>query len=37
MARVFVDISVSLDGFAAGPEVSVEHPMGIGGRALNAW
>jgi dihydrofolate reductase len=37
VAKVFIDISVSLDGFAAGPVVSADHPMGIGGRVLHAW
>jgi len=29
--------SVSLDGFAAGPDQSLEHPMGVGGMALHEW
>ena len=29
--------SVSLDGFAAGPDQSLEHPMGVGGMPLHAW
>ena len=28
---------MSLDGFVAGPEQSVEHPLGIGGMQLHAW
>jgi dihydrofolate reductase len=30
-------ISVSLDGFAAGPNQSVEHPLGEGGMRLHEW
>jgi dihydrofolate reductase len=30
-------ISVSADGFAAGPDQSLEHPMGVGGMALHDW
>jgi dihydrofolate reductase len=30
-------IGVSADGFAAGPEQSLEHPMGVGGMALHEW
>ncbi|MEU8184264.1 dihydrofolate reductase family protein [Micromonospora sp. NPDC049044] len=30
-------MSVSLDGFAAGPDVSREHPMGVGGERLHEW
>jgi dihydrofolate reductase len=30
-------ISVSADGFAAGPDQSLEHPMGVGGMALHQW
>ena len=29
--------SVSLDGFGAGPNQSLEHPLGVGGRALHEW
>ena len=29
--------SVSLDGFGAGPEQSLENPLGVGGRALHGW
>lgn len=29
--------SVSLDGFGAGPDQSLEHPMGVGGMALHEW
>jgi len=29
--------SISLDGFAAGPDQSPEHPLGVGGRALHTW
>ena len=28
---------VSLDGYGAGPEQSLEHPLGRGGEALHAW
>ncbi|MCV9999782.1 dihydrofolate reductase family protein [Pararhizobium sp. YC-54] len=37
MSRVFLDISLSLDGFAAGPDISREHPLGRNGEALHAW
>ena len=30
-------ISVSLDGFVAGPNQSAEHPLGEGGEALHDW
>lgn len=29
--------SLSLDGFAAGPQQSLENPMGIGGLAIHEW
>ena len=29
--------SISLDGFGAGPEQSLEHPLGLGGRELHTW
>ena len=31
MSRLRFVISLSLDGFVAGPRQSVEHPLGIGG------
>ena len=37
MAKVIADISVSLDGFVAGPEVSLEQGLGRGGEALHTW
>lgn len=30
-------LAVSLDGFAAGPDQSVDDPMGVGGMALHQW
>jgi hypothetical protein len=35
MSKVTSNISVSLDGFVAGPEQSLEHPLGIGGERLH--
>lgn len=29
--------SVSLDGYGAGPDQSLEHPLGIGGPSLHDW
>jgi dihydrofolate reductase len=37
MGRVFADISMSLDGFVAGPEPSMEDPLGKGGERLHEW
>ncbi len=37
MGRVCVFMSVSLDGFVAGPDVGIDHPMGVGGERLHAW
>lgn len=28
---------LSMDGFGAGPDQSLDHPLGIGGRALQGW
>jgi len=30
-------ISMSLDGFVAGPSQSVDNPLGIGGMRLHQW
>jgi dihydrofolate reductase len=37
MAKLRLDISVSLDGFVAGPNQSEEHPLGEGGMQLHEW
>jgi dihydrofolate reductase len=29
--------SVSLDGYGAGPDQSLDHPLGVGGEALHGW
>lgn len=37
MSRLRFQISVSLDGYAAGPNQSPEHPLGEGGEELHEW
>ncbi len=37
MGKVVSDMSMSLDGFIAGPNVSIEHPLGKGGERLHKW
>ena len=37
MGRVVLDVSMSLDGFTAGPTVREAEPMGDGGERLHAW
>jgi len=37
MPRLICDISMSLDGFVAGPNPSLEHPLGEGGERLHEW
>jgi dihydrofolate reductase len=37
MGRVVLDISASLDGFVAGPNPSLEEPLGAGGEQLHEW
>lgn len=37
MSRLRLKISMSLDGFVAGPEQSVVNPIGIGGMGLHEW
>src|SRR3954462_13725462 len=34
---IFADLSMSLEGFVAGPDPSDEHPLGIGGQQLHEW
>jgi dihydrofolate reductase len=37
MSKVKVSMAVSLDGFAAGPNQSLENPLGEGGERLHEW
>jgi dihydrofolate reductase len=37
MSSVTGNISISLDGFAAGPNQSLENPLGEGGERLHEW
>ncbi|MFF0201370.1 dihydrofolate reductase family protein [Streptomyces sp. NPDC005017] len=37
MSRVVLNCTMSLDGFMAGPDIGVEHPMGRGGLRLHEW
>ena len=37
MAGVYFDITISLDGFVAGPNPNLEHPLGEGGEELHDW
>jgi dihydrofolate reductase len=37
MSRIVLDVSISLDGFAAGPNVREAEPMGDGGEGLHEW
>ena len=37
MTRVTFEISVSLDGFVAGPDATLEEPLGKGGGELHEW
>ncbi|HLO81404.1 MAG TPA: dihydrofolate reductase family protein [Bacteroidia bacterium] len=37
MGKVFLSITMSLDGFTAGPMISQENPMGLNGQLLHKW
>jgi len=37
MTAVVLDMSISVDGFVAGPDDGPEHGLGIGGEVLHAW
>jgi dihydrofolate reductase len=37
MSKLRFKISMSLDGYVAGPDQSVENPLGIGGPRLHEW
>src|SRR5690349_21705598 len=37
MSKLRFKISISLDGFAAGPDQSPQNPLGVGGERLHEW
>jgi dihydrofolate reductase len=37
MAKLRLDISISLDGYVAGPNPTEENPLGVGGEQLHEW
>jgi dihydrofolate reductase len=37
MSKVRIHITMSLDGYAAGPDQSLEEPLGKGGEAIHEW
>ena len=37
MAKITCDLSMSLDGYVAGPNQTLEEPLGHGGESLHEW
>jgi dihydrofolate reductase len=37
MSKLKLNLTMSIDGFVAGPHQSLEHPLGVGGEELHAW
>ena len=37
MGELIADISISLDGYVAGPDPSLDDPLGVGGEGLREW
>jgi dihydrofolate reductase len=37
MGHLTFEISMSLDGYVAGPDAGREHPLGVGGEQLHEW
>src|SRR3954471_19200799 len=37
MSHVSAHMSISLDGFVAGPDQSADNPIGVGGLRLHEW
>ena len=37
MTQLTVDITMSLDGFVAGPNQTLDEPLGAGGEQLHDW
>jgi dihydrofolate reductase len=37
MAKLILDLSMSLDGYIAGPDADLDQPLGVGGEQLHEW
>ena len=37
MGKIFLSITISLDGFSAGKDITQENPMGLNGQLLHQW
>ena len=37
MSKLIAEISMSLDGYVAGPDPSMDDPLGVGGEQLHEW
>ena len=37
MSETIIDITMSLDGYVAGPNQSFDEPLGVGGRQMHEW
>jgi hypothetical protein len=37
MSKILLELSVSLDGFVGGPDISPATPMGRGGERFHEW
>lgn len=37
MGKIIAEITMSIDGFIAGPHISTKYPMGINGELLHEW
>ena len=37
MTRTIATQMISLDGFTAGPDQSLEHPLGVGAEVFREW
>jgi dihydrofolate reductase len=37
MSKVRFQLAISLDGYVAGPQQSLDNPLGVGGTALHEW
>src|ERR687883_1635912 len=37
MSKLTLNITMSIDGFVAGPDQSPQHPLGVGGEELHEW
>ena len=37
MSKLVLNLTMSLDGYVAGPDQTIDNPLGVGGEELHEW